>query len=120
MDTKDSLMEELANVRECLEKALAWWHDEARHLTEWRGDETSGDEYNVFDEPGWVKEAKKALADEDPAIEVPSNTIFLRAGPVVLTRGDVALLDNSKSHPIRLSIEHDAIVKELYDIWKKR
>ncbi len=114
MDTKDSLMEELANVRECLEKALTWWHDEAEFLT-------TGEygEHNVFDEdPDWVKEANKALADEDPAIEVPSNTIFLSAGPVVLTRGDVELLNNSKSHPIRLSTKHDVKVKELYDIWK--
>ena len=111
MDTKDSVIDELAIVKACLKKALTWWHDEAEFLT--TGEH--GDN-NVFDDdPAWVGEANKALA---PVIEVPSNIILLRAGSVVLTQGDVDILDGSKSRSVRLSIEHDTKVKELYDMWK--
>ncbi len=51
-------------MEEALKKALQWWNDEAKYLTEWRGDGTSGDEYNVFDEtPEWVAMARIALSN---------------------------------------------------------
>ncbi len=112
-------------MEEALKTALNWWQNEARYLTEWRGDSQSGGEYNVFgEEPGWVAMAHKAIDKANPpgpvplVVDEPESRMLLKTQLVHLTKDDVNILDGSKNRSVRIDPYEDAAVKGLYRIWK--
>jgi len=119
VDTKDSLMDELVKALICLRKAHAWWDEEARYLTEWVGDEETGDEQNIFDgPPAWVKEAYTLLNTPPEPVSNPPDKVLLTTAHAVLYQGDVDILNGSVNRNVRIDITEDVEVKRLYEIWK--
>ncbi len=120
MDTKDSLMDDLADATETIAKALKWWHEEAKSLSIWYGDAKTGDEDNIFDEePEWVALAKKALADAPPTTPpITSNPVLLSSAGSTLYITDAELLGESPDAMVRQEPADDAKVKYLYALYK--
>ena len=118
MDTKDSLMDELADATDNLKAALKWWDEEARFLTEWLGDSKTGDEHNVFEEePEWVVEGRKLLVkdkDDNPT----SNPVLLVSAGTTLYITDAELLGKNPDAMVRQEPADDAKVKQLYELYK--
>jgi hypothetical protein len=112
MNTKDSLNDELADMSECLEKALKWWDDKAQYLT--TGDYGGR---NVFDDdPVWVVEARKLLEEnEDDA--PTSSPVLLSGARNILLNTDAELLGKNPNAMVRQEPSDDIAVKQLYDIW---
>lgn len=113
MDTKDSLMNELADATDTLKAALKWWEEEASSLTQSVGD---GDWDNVFnDDPMWVVEARRLLEEDDPS--PTSNPVLLSSARAILLHTDVELLNKNSEAMVRQEPSDDVAVKQLYDIW---
>jgi len=117
MNTKDSLTDELTWALSVIASAYKWWEEDAKYLTEWRGDSETGDEYNVFDdEPEWVVEVRKLLEeDEDDA--PTSNPVLLSSAGSTLLNTDAELLGKNPNAMVRQEPSDDVAVKQLYDIW---
>lgn len=62
----------------------------------------------------WEDFYSKANEEEEAEMDI----LMRGASPVVLTAGDVDILDGSINRSVRLSIEHDTEVKRLYHIYK--
>jgi len=88
---------------------------------EW--DEESGEVYNAMcsrPSPCWPNCG--SCVDRKPYIEAPGSTVcmqrWLLGKNIVLTRGDVDILDGSRSRHVRIDPDMDTEVKKLYDMYK--
>jgi len=115
IDTKDTLIDELVEVKDIITAAVKWWDEEAKYLTQ--GDYGG---HNVFDDdPEWVVLARKTLDDAPPPTSSkPSNTVLLKTQLTTLTQGDVEILDGSINRQVRVDNDEDNEIHRLYHIYK--